>query len=94
MIKKLMKYTIPAGTCVNTRNLDNDLRLKRHTTRQELQFEEVANTGDGGLLYYFVFGDWLIAVNANHVITHSDSTIPYPMEAPIETFAEIIDIAC
>ncbi|MEM9412249.1 MAG: hypothetical protein AAGA30_14130, partial [Planctomycetota bacterium] len=73
-MNEIKKYTIPAGTLINTRNLTQDLRLKKHITRKDLIFEELANTGDGGLLYYFVFKDWLIAVNANDVIRVSDAT--------------------
>ena len=66
-------YLIPAGTLIKTRNVECDLKLRPHLTRQDLGFEEIANTGDGGLLFYFQHGDWLIAVEAHQVKQGADN---------------------
>lgn len=58
------KFVIPQGTRIHTRNVLQDLRMRPHITRKELSFEDRANTGDGGSLFYFQHGDWLISVHA------------------------------
>lgn len=63
------KYRIPTGTRIKTRNVFRQLKMKPHITRQELSFGSIANTGDGGLLWYFQHGDWLISVEARQVLT-------------------------
>ncbi len=67
-MNKTTNYLIPAGTTIKTRNQFNQLKMKVHVTRRELCFENIANTGDGGMLWYFQHGDWLIAVPANRVL--------------------------
>ncbi len=62
-----IEYVIPSGTLVSTRNVLTQLRMREHITKQELVFSCRTNSGDGGLLYYFQHGDWLIAVDANSV---------------------------
>jgi hypothetical protein len=60
-------YTIAKGTVVHIRNEATELRLRRHVTRTDLTFDDYVVTGDGGTLYYFQHGDWLISVDAEHV---------------------------
>lgn len=61
------KFVIPTGTRIHTRNVMQDLRMRPHVTRKELSFDDRTNTGDGGSLYYFQQGSWLISVDASQV---------------------------
>ena len=70
-MNKKTTYLIPAGTLIKTRNMQKHLRMSSHITRQELCFDDIANTGDGGLLWYFQHEDWLIAVEAHRVLHES-----------------------
>ncbi len=61
------QYKIPLGTVVKTRNIELELKMRRYRTRREIWFDERLNTGDGGLVSYFLHGDWLIAVETEAV---------------------------
>ena len=73
------EFVIPVGTEINTRNVTADLRLRKHVTTTELRFTDLSNTGDGGFVYYFEHGDWLIAVNANLVRNGEEEMACDPM---------------
>ena len=72
VMKEKNNYLIPAGTLIKTRNVECDLKLRPHMTRQELEFDEIVNTGDVGLLLYFQHGKWLIAVETHCVLNQCD----------------------
>ena len=61
------RYTIPAGTRVEIRNSKQGSELRQHVTRRPLHFEDRANTGYEGRIFYFLYQDWVIAVNADLV---------------------------
>lgn len=61
------RYTIPIGTRVEIRNMKENGKLRQHVTRKELKFAKRSNTGYDGRIFYFKYGDWLIAVNADLV---------------------------
>ena len=62
------RYIVPVGTRVEIRNIKGTGQLRQHVTRKELQFADRTNTGYDGHVFYFQYGDWVIAVNADDVL--------------------------
>lgn len=61
-------FLLPAGTQIKTRNVVSELKLRDYITQQDLRFADLLNSGDGGCVYYFRHGDWLIAVDAEAIV--------------------------
>lgn len=53
----------------------SELKLRPYITKRDLNFDDLLNSGDGGYVYYFRHGDWLIAVDADALVQQTSDQL-------------------